>query len=106
MQMKGEDRKKYEYECFTKLLPCINTLLKKVVLTEELKEYTFNKISFLMRLNKFENAVEMSLARERPIFPTLSFSKQAEEVATLLHYRVSYSDFRGKLVKAMDDGCD
>ena len=102
--MQAEDRKKYEYECFTKLLPYINTLLEKVVLSEELKEYSFNKIPFLMRLNKFEDAIEISMARERPIFPTLAFSKQSEGVFKLLHYRVSYNDFRSELNKAIDDG--
>jgi len=101
--MQAKDRKKYEYECFTKLMPYINTLLEKVVLTEEMKEYSFNKIPFLMRLNKFEDAIEISMTRERPIFPTLSFSKRIEGEARLLHYRVSYNDFRGELVKAMKE---
>lgn len=101
--MKIGIRKKYEYESFIKLMPYINAMLKKVKLTDKTQEYKFNEIPFLMRFNKFENAVEMSLARERPIFPTLMFATEDEGSVKLLYYRVSV-DFRDELNKAMDDG--
>jgi hypothetical protein len=52
-----------------------------------------------MRLNI--DVIEMSLASERPIFPTLAFRPINDKKADLLYYRVS-SDFRSKLHQAIE----
>jgi hypothetical protein len=50
-----------------------------------------------MRLNG--DIVEMSLANEAPIFPTLAFRELSSEKTDLLYYRIG-QDFRSKLMEA------
>ena len=69
--MRFIDRQKRNIEDFKKLLPYIHQLIYKVHLTNKPKIYHFNKSDFIMRLNG--DIVEMSLADEASIFPTLAF---------------------------------
>ena len=50
-----------------------------------------------MRLNG--DIIEMSLADEAPIFPTLAFREFSSEKTDLLYYRIG-QDFRSKLIEA------
>ena len=51
-----------------------------------------------MRLNG--DIVEMSLADEAPIFPTLAFRELSPAKTDLLYYRIG-QDFRSKLMEAI-----
>ena len=95
--MKFSDRQKMNNEDFKKLLPLINELICKVQLTDKPKKYHFNDVDFLIRLNG--DIIEMSLAEEAPIFPTLAFRELSHARTDLLYYRVG-QEFRSKLLKA------
>ena len=100
--MKLEDQKKYDFDNFTKIFPYIKLLLDRVELTSEIKEYQFNKIQFLIRINKGSNAIEMSLTSEKPIFPTVVFTTPKAGEPELLYFRVNYDEFRKALHDAID----
>jgi hypothetical protein len=95
--MKFSDRQKKDIADFKQLLPLIDRLLCKIQLTSKPKIYHFNKTDFIMRLNG--DIVEMSLADESPIFPTLAFRELSPAKTDLLHYRIG-QDFRSKLMEA------
>ena len=95
--MRFVDRKKRDIEDFEKLLPYLQKLIHKVRLTNKPKIYHFNKSDFIMRLNG--DIVEMSLADEAPIFPTLAFRELSPAKTDLLYYRIG-QDFRSKLMGA------
>jgi hypothetical protein len=69
-----------------------------VHLTNKPKIYHFNKSDFIMRLNG--DIVEMSLANEAPIFPTLAFRELSPAKTDLLYYRIG-NDFKSKLIEAI-----
>ena len=69
-----------------------------VHLTNKPKAYQFNKSDFIMRLNG--DIIEMSLADEAPIFPTLAFRELSSTKTDLLYYRIG-QDFRAKLLEAI-----
>ena len=96
--MRFVDRKKRDIEDFMKLLPYLHQLIHKVHLTNKPKIYHFNKSDFIMRLNG--DIVEMSLADEAPIFPTLAFRELSPAKTDLLYYRIG-QDFRSKLMEAI-----
>ena len=95
--MRFADKQKRDIEDFKKLLPYLYQLIHKVCLTNKPKIYHFNKTDFIMRLNG--DIVEMSLADESPIFPTLAFRELSPAKTDLLHYRIG-QDFRSKLMEA------
>ncbi len=95
--MKFSDRQKRNIQDFKKLLPYLQKLIHKVHLTNKPTIYHFNKSDFIMRLNG--DIIEMSLADEAPIFPTLAFRKLSSEKTDLLYYRIG-QDFRSKLIEA------
>ena len=51
-----------------------------------------------MRLNG--DIIEMSLADEAPIFPTLAYRELSPAKTDLLYYRIG-QDFRSKLIEAI-----
>jgi hypothetical protein len=95
--MRFVDKQKKDIEDFKKLLPYLHQLILKVCLTNKPKIYHFNKTDFIMRLNG--DIVEMSLADEAPIFPTLAFRELSPAKTDLLYYRIG-QDFRSKLMEA------
>ena len=95
--MRFVDKQKRNIEDFMKLLPYLQKLIHKVHLTNKPKIYHFNKSDFIMRLNG--DIVEMSLANEAPIFPTLAFRELSPAKTDLLYYRIG-NDFRSKLMEA------
>ena len=96
--MRFVDRKKRDIEDFEKLLPYLQKLIHKVHLTNKPKIYHFNKTDFIMRLNG--DIIEISLADEAPIFPTLAFRELSPAKTDLLYYRIG-NDFRSKLMEAI-----
>ena len=96
--MRFVDRQKRDIEDFKRLLPYLHKLIQKVGLTNKPQIYRFNKSDFIMRLNG--DIVEMSLANEAPIFPTLAFRELSPAKTDLLYYRIS-NDFRSKLMEAI-----
>ena len=96
--MKFTDRQKRDIEDFKRLLPYLHQLIHKVHLTNKPKIYHFNKSDFIMRLNG--DIVEMSLANEAPIFPTLAFRELSLAKTDLLYYRIG-NDFKSKLIEAI-----
>ena len=98
LEMKTEDFKRKSNEDFKEILPLINKLIHRVILANKAEKYNINGAEFLMRLNV--DIIEMSLASERTIFPTLAFRPINDKKADLLYYRIS-SDFRSKLYQAI-----
>jgi hypothetical protein len=96
--MKFTDRQKRDIEDFKRLLPYLHQLIHKVQLTNKPKVYHFNKADFIMRLNG--DIIEMSLANEAPIFPTLAFRELSPTKTDLLYYRID-QDFSSKLMEAI-----
>jgi len=96
--MRFKDRQKRDIEDFKRLLPFLQRLIHKVHLTNKPKIYHFNKSDFIMRLNG--DIVEMSLANEAPIFPTLAFRELSPAKTDLLYYRIG-QDFTSKLMEAI-----
>ena len=96
--MRFIDKQKRNIEDFMKLLPYLQKLIHKVHLTNKPKIYHFNKTDFIMRLNG--DIIEMSLADEAPIFPTLAFRELSPAKTDLLYYRIG-KDFRSKLMEAI-----
>jgi len=96
--MRFIDKQKRNIEDFMKLLPYLQKLIHKVHLTNKPKIYHFNKSDFIMRLNG--DIIEMSLADETPIFPTLAFRELSPAKTDLLYYRIG-QDFRSKLMEAI-----
>ena len=96
--MRFVDKQKRDIQDFKKLLPYLQNLIHKVHLTNKPKIYHFNKSDFIMRLNG--DIVEMSLADEAPIFPTLAFRELSSTKSELLYFRVD-SDFKYKLHEAI-----
>ena len=95
--MRFIDKQKRNIEDFKKLLPYLQKLIHKVHLTNKPKIYHFNKSDFIMRLNG--DIIEMSLANEAPIFPTLAFRDLSSAKSDLLYYRIGQT-FKAKLVEA------
>ncbi len=95
--MKFSDIQKKNIQDFKKLLPYLHQLIHKVHLTNKPTIYHFKKSDFIMRLNG--DIIEMSLADEAPIFPTLAFRELSSEKTDLLYYRIG-QDFRSKLIEA------
>ena len=95
--MRFVDRQKRAIEDFKSLLPYLHELIHKVHLTNQAKVYHFNKADFIIRLNG--DIIEMSLADEVPIFPTLAFRELSSAKTDLLYYRIG-QDFRSKLMEA------
>ena len=96
--MKFTDRHKRDIEEFKRLLPYLHQLIHKVQLTNKPKLYHFKKSDFIMRLNG--DIIEMSLANEAPIFPTLAFRDLSSAKSDLLYYRIG-QDFRVSLLEAI-----
>jgi hypothetical protein len=96
--MKFTDRHKIDIEEFKRLLPFLHQLIHKVQLTNKPKIYHFKKSDFIMRLNG--DIIEMSLANEAPIFPTLAFRNLSSAKTDLLYYRIG-QDFRSSLLEAI-----
>jgi hypothetical protein len=96
--MKTQDRRRYCLEQFKKMLPLLNGLINRVRLTDKAEKYNVNGAEFLIRLNK--DIIEMSLAAEKPIFPTLAFRPINDVKADLLYYRIG-DDFKSKLNEAI-----
>ena len=96
--MKFTDRHKRDIEEFKKLLPFLHQLIHKVQLTNKPRIYHFKKSDFIMRLNG--DIIEMSLANEAPIFPTLGFRDFSSAKTDLLYYRIG-QDFRHSLLEAI-----
>ena len=96
--MKFTDRHKRDIEEFKRLLPYLHQLIHKVQLTNKPKIYHFKKSDFIMRLNG--DIIEMSLANEAPIFPTLAFRELSSAKSDLLYYRIG-QDFRASLLEAI-----
>jgi hypothetical protein len=88
--MRFSDRQKKQMADFKQLLPLIDRVLAKI--------YHFNKVDFIIRLNG--DIIEMALADEAPIFPTLAFRELSDSRTDLLYYRVG-QDFRYKLNEAI-----
>jgi hypothetical protein len=95
--MKFTDRHKRDIEEFKRLLPYLHQLIHKVQLTNKPKIYHFKKSDFIIRLNG--DIIEMSLADEAPIFPTLAFRELSSTNTDLLYYRIGQT-FKAKLVEA------
>ncbi len=95
--MKFSDIQKKNIQDFKKLLPYLHQLIHKVHLTNKPTIYHFKKSDFIMRLNG--DIIEMSLADEAPIFPTLAFRELSSEKTDLLYYRIG-QDFKSKLIEA------
>jgi len=96
--MRFSDRQKRDIADFKQLLPLIDRLLSKVQLSNKPKIYHFNNADFIIRLNG--DIVEMALADEAPIFPTLAFRELSDTKIDLLYYRVG-QNFRYKLSEAI-----
>ena len=96
--MKFTDRHKRDIEEFKRLLPYLHQLIHKVQLTNKPKIYHFKKSDFIMRLNG--DIIEMSLANEAPLFPTLAFRDLSSAKSDLLYYRIG-QDFRASLLEAI-----
>ena len=96
--MKFADKQRRNIENFKELLPLIRKLLVKVHLSNKPQIYHFNNVDFLMRLNG--DIIEVALADEAPIFPTLAYRELSYLKAELLYYRVG-SDFKSKLNAAI-----
>ena len=96
--MRFSDRQKRDIADFKQLHPLIDRLLSKVQLSNKPKVYHFNKVDFIIRLNG--DIVEMALADEAPIFPTLAFRELSNTRIDLLYYRVG-QNFRYKLSEAI-----
>ena len=96
--MRFSDRQKRDIEEFKQLHPLIDRLLSKVQLSNKPKVYHFNKVDFIIRLNG--DIVEMALADEAPIFPTLAFRELSNTRIDLLYYRVG-NNFSNKLREAI-----
>ena len=92
------DRQKKNVEDFKKLIPYLHQLFHKVQLTNKPKIYHLKKSDFIMRLNG--DIIEMSLANEAPIFPTLAFRDLSSAKTDLLYYRIG-QDFRSSLLEAI-----
>jgi hypothetical protein len=92
--MRFSDRQKRDIEEFKKILPLINRLILKVQLTNKPVKYQFNNVDFLIRLN--DDIIEISLAEEAPIFPTLAFREFSNTRIDLLYYRIG-DNFRSAL---------
>lgn len=95
--MKFLDRQKRDIQEFKKLLPYLQDLIHKVHLTDKPTVYHFNNYDFIMRLNG--DIIEISLANEAPIFPTLAFRELSSTKTDLLYYRIG-QDFRFKVIEA------
>ena len=98
-EMKTEDLRRKANEDFKEILPLINKLIQRLHLANKAEKFSINGAEFLMRLNV--DIIEMSLATESPIFPTLAFRPINDKKADLLYYRIS-SDFRSKLYQALE----
>ena len=98
LEMKTKDFRRKSNEDFKEILPLINKLIHRVILANKAEKYNINGAEFLIRLNV--DIIEMSLASERPIFPTLAFRPINDEKADLLYYRIG-SDFKYKLYEAI-----
>lgn len=96
--MKFSDRQKKDIADFKQLLPLIDRLLCKIQLTSKPKIYHFNKVDFIIRLNG--DIVEIGLAEEAPIFPTLAFRGLRNTRADLLYYRIG-NNFHSRLNEAI-----
>ena len=96
--MRFSDRQKKDIADFKQLLPLIGRLLCKIQLTNKPKIYHFNKVDLIIRLNG--DIVEMAVADEAPIFPTLAFRELSSTKSELLYFRVD-SDFKYKLHEAI-----
>lgn len=97
--MRYSDKQKKQIADFKQLLPLIDRILAKVRLTNKPKIYHFNKVDFIIRLNG--DIVEMALADEASIFPTLAFRELSNARTDLLYYRIG-QDFRCKLNEAIE----
>jgi hypothetical protein len=95
--MTFSERQKRNIKDFKILLPYLQHLIHKVSLTNQPKIYHFNQSDFIIRLNG--DIIEMSLADEAPIFPTLAFRELSSAKTDLLYYRIG-QDFRSKLMEA------
>ena len=95
--MKFTDRHKKDIEEFKRLLPYLHQLIHKVQLTNKPQVYHFNRSDFIIRLNG--DIIEMSLADEAPIFPTLAFRELSSTKTDLLYYRIGQA-FKAKLAEA------
>jgi hypothetical protein len=95
--MKFTDRHKKDIEEFRRLLPYLHQLIHKVQLTNKPQVYHFNRSDFIIRLNG--DIIEMSLADEAPIFPTLAFRELSSTKTDLLYYRIGQA-FKAKLAEA------
>ena len=96
--MKTEEQRKYCKEQFKKILPSLNQLIHSVRLTDKVEKHIVNGAEFLIRLNK--DVIEMSLANEKHIFPTLAYRHMGDAVDDLLYYRIT-DDFTTQLHKAV-----
>ena len=96
--MKFADKQRRNIENFKELLPLIRKLLVKVHLSNKPQKYHFNNVDFLMRLNG--DIIEVALADEAPIFPTLAYRELSHLKAELLYCRIG-SDFKSKLNAAI-----
>ncbi len=96
--MKFKDRQKRDIEDFKSLLPYLHQLIHKVHLTNKPKVYHFNEAEFIMRLNG--DIIEMSLADEVSIFPTLAFRELSSAKTDLLYYRIG-QNFRTKILEVI-----
>jgi 50S ribosomal subunit-associated GTPase HflX len=96
--MRFSDRQKKQMADFKQLLPLIDRILAKIKLTNKPKIYHFNKVDFIIRLNG--DIIEMALADEAPIFPTLAFRNLSTTRADLLYYRIC-NNFHSKLNEAI-----
>ncbi len=96
--MKTQDHRKNCLEQFKKMLPSLNQLIEQVRLTDKPEKYIINSAEFLIRLNK--DVIEMSLAIEKPIFPTLAFRLIGENKADLLYFRIG-DKFKRELLKTL-----
>jgi hypothetical protein len=96
--MKTKERRKYYNEQFKKILPSLNQLIHSVRLTDKVEKHIINGAEFLIRLNK--DVIEMSLANEKHIFPTLAYRHISDTVDALLYYRIT-DDFTTELCKAV-----
>ena len=96
--MKTQEQRKYSEEQFNNMLPLLIKLIHKVKLKNKVEKYHINGAEFLIKLNK--DVIEMSLASERPIFPTLAFRPVSDLKADLLYYRIG-EDFKNCLREAI-----
>jgi len=96
--MKTQAQRKYSEEQFNNMLPLLIKLIHKVKLNNKAEKYHINGIEFLIKHNK--DVIEMSLAAERPIFPTLAFRPVSDLKADLLYYRIG-EDFKNCLREAV-----